>query len=78
MNERICTDITYLTLDSGEVVILEFGKGLWFGNRMVKSLINPNQCQKIGIQIYNDLNDPHRKIVVEVSEDLFIPMTIKR
>ena len=43
MNVPICTGVTDLTLDSVEVVILEFGQGLWFGNRMEKSLINPNQ-----------------------------------
>ena len=30
----ICTGVTDLTLDLGEVVIIEFGRGLWFGNRM--------------------------------------------
>ena len=34
MNVPICTGVTDLTLDSGEVLILEFGQGLWFGNRM--------------------------------------------
>ena len=34
INVHICTGVTDLTLDSGEVVILEFGSGLWFGNRM--------------------------------------------
>ena len=62
MNVPICTGVTALTLDSGGVLILEFGKGLWFGNRIGKSLINPNQCQKFGIQICNDLNDPHMKL----------------
>ena len=58
----------------GEVVILEFGKGLWFGNRTEKSLINPNQCQNFGIQIFNDPTNPHRNLVIEASEDLFVPM----
>ena len=34
MNVPIFTGVTALAIDSGEVVILEFGKGLWFGNRM--------------------------------------------
>ena len=50
-NVPICTGVTALKIYSGEVVILEFGQGLWFGNRMEKSLINPNQCRKFGIQI---------------------------
>ena len=51
MNVPIFTGVTELTLDSEEVVIMEFGQGLWFENRMKKSLINPNKCQKFGIQI---------------------------
>ena len=51
MNVPICTGVTAFKIDSVEVVILEFGQGLWFGNRMGKVLINPNQCQKFGIQI---------------------------
>ena len=73
MNVPICTGGTELTLDSGEVVILEFGKGLRFVNRMEKSLINPNQCQKFGIKICDELTDVHRKLGIEASEDLFIP-----
>ena len=34
INVPIWTSVTAFTLDSGEVVILEFGQGLWFGNRM--------------------------------------------
>ena len=51
-----------------------FGQGFWFGNRMEKSLINPNQRRKFGIQICNYPTDPHRKLEIEASEDLFIPM----
>ena len=35
MNVPIFTGVTVFILDSGEVVILDFGQGLWFGNRMV-------------------------------------------
>ena len=76
INVHICTGVTDLTLDSGEVVILEFGQGLWFGNRMEKSLINPNQCREFGIQICDNPTDPHRNLVIEASEELFIPMTM--
>ena len=67
MNVPICTYVNDLTLYSGEMVILDFGKGLWFGNRMKKSLINPNQCRKFGIQIYDDPEYPHRKLGIEAS-----------
>ena len=74
MNVPICTGVTDLTLYSGEVIILEFGQGLWFGNSMEKSLINPNQCQNVGIQTCNDPTNPQRKLGIEAPEDLFIPM----
>ena len=42
VNIPICTVTTSYTLPSGEVIILVFGQGLWFGDRMEKLLINPN------------------------------------
>ena len=48
VNIPICAGITVFPLDSGEVVIIDFGKGLWFVNRTEKSLINPHQCRSLG------------------------------
>ena len=69
--------ITNLTLYYGEVFILEFGKGLGFGNCMEKSIINPNKCLKFGIKLYKDPNKPHRKLVIEAYADLFIPTVME-
>ena len=77
MNVHICTGVNSLALDSGKVVILEFVKVLCFVNRMEKSLINPNQCRKFGIQICNKPTDPHSYLVIEASEDLFIPIKME-
>ena len=52
---------------------MEFVQVLWFGNRMEKSLINPNQCQEFGIKICTDPTEPHLKLGIEASEELFIP-----
>ena len=71
MNVPICTGVTALTLDSWERLIMGFGQGLWFGNRMGKSLINPNQCQKFGIKICDEPTNPHRKLGIEAAEDMF-------
>ena len=76
-NVPICTGVTALTLNLWQVVILQFGPGLWFGNRMEKSLIKPNQCQKFRIQICDDPTDLHRKLGIEALEDLFVPMTME-
>ena len=77
MNVPICTGVTALTLYSWDVVILEFGQDLWFGNRVETSLINLNQCQKFGIKICNDETDPHRNLGIEASEDLFIAIKME-
>ena len=45
----ICTAATAVDLDSGKTIILEFGQGLWFGDCLSHSLINPNQCRPYGI-----------------------------
>ena len=65
VNIPICTGVIVLTLDSGEVVILEFRQGWWFLNRMEKSLINSNECQEFVIQICDDPTDPYRKFVID-------------
>jgi hypothetical protein len=36
---------------SGETIILLFNQGLWFGDNLQNSLINPNQCRAHGIEI---------------------------
>ena len=74
MNLSIDKGVNALELDSGVVVILDFGQGLRSGNRMEKSLINPNQFRKFGTKIYNEPTNPHRKLGIETSEDLFILM----
>ena len=42
--------------------LLVFGQGLWFWNRMRKSLINPNQCRAFGVMICDDYTDNYRSI----------------
>ena len=44
-NIPICSGATAYTGDNGKTVILIFGQGLWFGERLNKSIINPNQCR---------------------------------
>ena len=39
----ICTAITAVDLDDGRTILLEAGQGLYFGEDMDRSLINPNQ-----------------------------------
>jgi len=64
-------------MDSGERIILEFGQGLWFGDRLNHSLINPNQCRSYGINVCDDPTDKHRVIGMELSENYFLPFTMR-
>ena len=77
MNIQICTGATAHTLDSGEMVILLFGQGLWFGDRMDKSLINPYQCRAYGIPLCDDPTDPSRRLGIEPKEDCFIQLDMQ-
>ena len=73
---RICSGATAFTTTDGEVVILIFGQGLWFGDRMEKSLINPNQCRAFGVGVCDDPTDPYREIGF-FHDDEFFPLTMK-
>ena len=52
-----------------------FGQGLWFGEKMEKALINPNQCRDFGVQVCDDRTDPNRKLGY-YPEVEFLPMTV--
>ncbi len=73
----ICTTATAVDLNSGETIILEFGQGLWFGNRMDHSLVNPNQCRAFGIRINDDPTDATRILGMELSDDYVVPFTMR-
>ena len=72
----ICSAATAVDLDQGQTLILVFGQGLWFGNRMDKSLINPNQCRAYGIGVCDDPTDPHRELGIYVDDDDIIPLSM--
>ena len=61
-NVEICTAETARTRHTSQVYILVFGQVLWFGNRMYRSLINPNQCRYYGILLCDNPTDPHRTL----------------
>ena len=76
---EICNAATAWDTPSGETIILIFGQGLWFGERMPdKSLINPNQCRAFGVSLCDDPSDPHRDLGIYDSDSgLFFPMTMQ-
>ena len=73
----ICTAATAVDMDSGETIILEFGQGLWFGDRLNHSLINPNQCRSYGISVCDDPTDQNRDIGMELPENYFLTLRMR-
>jgi len=65
----ICTATTAVDLDSGETIILEFGQGLWFGDR--------KQCLSYGINVCDDPTDQHRGIGMELLDNYFLPYKMR-
>ena len=57
--------------DNGRTYILEFNEGLWFGNRMDHSLINPNQVRMTGISLCDDPFDPNRALGIDIESHPF-------
>ena len=70
-NVDIATGATAVDLEGGSTVIL----GLWFGERMDKSLINPNQSQHFGVSLCDDRMDPHQPLAIR-KERYSIPMSM--
>ena len=63
-------------MESGEVIILIFYQGLWFGNSIDETLINPNQCRAFGIPIYDYPTNQHRPLRIEADFNTHIPMSM--
>ena len=73
----ICTAATAVDLDTGETIILEFGQGLWFGDRMNHSLINPNQCRVYGLSVCDDPTDKYLNIGMQLPDNYFLPFKMR-
>ena len=72
----IVTCATAVRIKNGLTVVLIFGQGLWFGDRMDKSLINPNQCIHYGITVCSDPIDNYSDIGLAIDDNLFILMVM--
>ena len=78
-NVEICTGATAWDNPEGATIILIFGQGLWFGDKMPdKSLINPNQCRSFGVSFCDDPTDPHRALgIYNPVSNTNIPMVMR-
>jgi hypothetical protein len=61
--------------ETGQMTILIFNQGLWFGDKLKNSLINPNQCRMHGISLCDDPLDPDRALgFVDPFTETTVPM----
>jgi Reverse transcriptase (RNA-dependent DNA polymerase) len=60
---------------TGETIILVFNEGVWLGDRMQNTLLNPNQARITGVQICDDPFDPHRSLgIFDPVTDISVPL----
>ena len=72
----ICSVGIEYNLRGRETSVLVFGRGLWFGSRMERSLINIKQCRYYGISVCDNPMDGHQSLGIETEEG-FISMGMK-
>ena len=70
----IVTGATEVDLENGSTVVTIFGQVLWFGDRMDKSLINPNQCRHDGIPVCDDPTDNYFDLVLSIDDNGMQPL----
>jgi hypothetical protein len=63
--------------DTGEMIILYFNQVLWYGDKLIHSLINPNQLCHHGIPMCDDITDQQCQFGINLYGELFIPLEMK-
>ena len=62
---------------SGETYILVFNKGLWMGNKMDHTLVNPNQMCHFGIKVQDNPYDNGPLYLMTEDGDFELPLTVQ-
>jgi hypothetical protein len=57
---------------SGETIVLRFNQVLWYGKKLLMSLINPNQLRHFGVTVSDDPTDKNREFGI-VGADFRVP-----
>ena len=62
--------------ESGIVYILIVNEGLYYGEKLDHSLINPNRVQQYGIPLWDNPFDEERGLKIEVNDELCTGLVI--
>ena len=69
----LATCTTKIVTESGTPYILICPQMLWFGTKLSRSLINPNQLQMLGTLVHDDPTTDRDKEFGLITKNLFIP-----
>jgi hypothetical protein len=59
---------------TGELIIMIINEGLWYGNKMDHSLINPNQLRYFGVKVNDNPFSPDNMYIHHIESDIMIPL----
>jgi hypothetical protein len=62
---------------TGTTYILVFNEALYYGIKLDHSLINPNQVRSYGIGFWDNPFDHTRGLIIDVNDELKIPMQLR-
>ena len=65
----------YTDQSNGQVYILVIHEGLWFGDKLAHSLINPNQLRYAGITVHDNPFDRENPVSIRTA-DVMIPLHV--
>ena len=71
-----CT--AYDNEDTGETIIIDVNQGLYFGDRMEESLVNPNQIRNYGLYLNDNSFEPGELLGInDYESDISIPFVVQ-
>ena len=77
-NVPVATAATaFVNPENGKTIILIFNQVLWMGEKMLHSLICPNQVRMAGVLLCDDPFDPYRQLGMHIG-DLTVPFFLNK
>ncbi len=71
----ICGATAWTCQESGQTYILVVNEGLWFGDKLQHTLLNPNQLQYSGVLVADNPFNPVEPLSI-IHDDVTIPLSI--
>ena len=72
-----CSRTEWTLLASGETYILLFNKGLWMGDKMDHTLVNPNQMRHFGIKVQDKPYGDTPLYLMTEDGDFALPLAVQ-